>query len=129
MGTGLAILREVLDTTVKTLTTISDLGAPALGSVPNGEAGERPELVVEGSRSPQSEALRQIRTNLQFADVDHPPRLVVVTSALPGEGKSTTAVNLALTSATAGLRTILVEGDLRLPRVADYPRCRGQRRD
>lgn len=120
LGTGLAILREVLDTTVKTLTTISDLGAPALGSVPAGEGGDRPELVVEGSRSPQSEALRQIRTNLQFADVDHPPRLVVVTSALPGEGKSTTAVNLALTSATAGLRTILVEGDLRLPRVADY---------
>ncbi|MEZ0493333.1 polysaccharide biosynthesis tyrosine autokinase [Kineococcus sp. TBRC 1896] len=120
LGTGLAVLREVLDTTVKTLTTISDLGAPALGSVPSGAGGERPELVVEGSRSPQSEALRQIRANLQFADVDHPPRLVVVTSALPGEGKSTTAVNLALTSATAGLRTILVEGDLRLPRVADY---------
>ncbi len=52
LGTGLAILREVLDTTVKTLTTISDLGAPALGSVPAGEGGDRPELVVEGSRSP-----------------------------------------------------------------------------
>jgi non-specific protein-tyrosine kinase len=120
LGTGLAVLREVLDTTVKALTTITDLGAPALGSVPAGEGGSRPELVVEGSRSPQSEALRQIRTNLQFADVDHPPRVLVVTSALPGEGKSTTAVNLALTAANAGMRVILVEGDLRLPRVAEY---------
>ncbi|MBB2901365.1 non-specific protein-tyrosine kinase [Kineococcus radiotolerans] len=120
LGTGLAVLREVLDTTVKSLSTITDLGAPALGLVPAGEGGPRPELVVEGSRSPQSEALRQIRTNLQFADVDHPPRVLVVTSALPGEGKSTTAVNLALTAATAGMRVVLVEGDLRLPRVADY---------
>ncbi|MFD0483068.1 polysaccharide biosynthesis tyrosine autokinase [Kineococcus sp. GCM10028916] len=120
LGTGLAVLREVLDTTVKSLTTITDHGAPALGSVPDGPGGPRPELVLEGSRSPQSEALRQIRTNLQFADVDHPPQVLVVTSALPGEGKSTTAVNLALTAATAGMRVILVEGDLRLPKVADY---------
>jgi capsular exopolysaccharide synthesis family protein len=120
LGTGLAVLREVLDTTVKSTSTITDAGAPALGSVPAGEGGDRPELVVEGSRSPQSEALRQIRTNLQFADVDHPPRVVVVTSALPAEGKSTTAVNLALTAATAGVRTILVEGDLRLPKVSQY---------
>ncbi|WP_432561946.1 tyrosine-protein kinase domain-containing protein [Kineococcus sp. SYSU DK003] len=120
LGTGLAVLREVLDTTVKTLTTITDQGAPALGAVPSGEGGQRPELVLEGSRSPQAEALRQIRTNLQFADVDHPPQVVVVTSALPGEGKSTTAVNLALTAATAGVRTILVEADLRLPKVSQY---------
>ena len=120
LGTGLAVLREVLDTSVKTLSAITELGAPALGAVPAGTPGHRPDLVVEGSRTPQSEALRQIRTDLQFADVDRPPQLVVVTSALPGEGKSTTAVNLALTAATAGVRTILVEGDLRLPRVAEY---------
>ncbi|NAZ87546.1 polysaccharide biosynthesis tyrosine autokinase [Kineococcus indalonis] len=119
-GTGLAVLREVLDTTVKTVGTITDLGAPALGATLVAPPGERPELVAVHARTPQSEAVRQIRTNLQFADVDHPPRVVVVTSAVPGEGKSTTAVNLALASAAAGVRTILVEADLRLPKAAQY---------
>ncbi|WP_432503946.1 tyrosine-protein kinase domain-containing protein [Kineococcus arenarius] len=119
-GTGLAVLREVLDTTVKTPAGITDLGTPLLGTTLLGEGGEKPELVGEHARTPQSEALRQIRTNLQFADVDHPPRVVVVTSALPGDGKSTLAVNLALTTALAGVRTILVEADLRLPKVAEY---------
>lgn len=61
-----------------------------------------------------------MRTNLQFVDIEHPLQSVVITSSIPGEGKSTTACNLAITLAQAGVRVVLVEGDLRRPRVADY---------
>jgi len=54
---------------------------------------------------------------LQFADVDNPPRLIVMTSALPSEGKTTTACNLAMTLALSGARVVLVDGDLRKPAV------------
>ena len=70
--------------------------------------------------SSRSEAFRTIRTNLQYVDVDNPPRCVVITSAVPNEGKSTTACNLAITLAQAGSRVLLVEADLRRPRIADY---------
>jgi capsular exopolysaccharide synthesis family protein len=65
-----------------------------------------------------SEALRSLRTNLQFMDVDHPPKTIVVTSPLPGDGKSTIACNLALTLAAAGTTVVLVDGDLRRSMVA-----------
>ena len=120
-GSGLALLREALDTTITAAETLTELGAPALGTtLHNGPDRDRPQLITADARTPQSEALRQIRTSLQFADVDEPPRVVVLTSALPGEGKSTTAANLALTMAMSGLRTILVEADLRLPKAAEY---------
>ena len=65
-----------------------------------------------------TEALRALRTNLQFMDVDHPPKTIVVTSPLPGDGKSTIACNLALTLAAAGTTVVLVDGDLRRSMVA-----------
>jgi capsular exopolysaccharide synthesis family protein len=61
-----------------------------------------------------------LRTNLRFADVDNPPRTIVVTSSMPGEGKSTSACNLALTLALTGSKVVLVEADLRKPRVCEY---------
>ncbi|WP_259608242.1 MULTISPECIES: CpsD/CapB family tyrosine-protein kinase [Microbacterium] len=65
-----------------------------------------------------TEALRTLRTNLQFMDVDHPPRRIVVTSALPGDGKSTVAANLAAMLAANGEHVALIDGDLRRPTVA-----------
>ena len=59
-----------------------------------------------------------MRTNLQFMDVDHPPRTIVVTSPLPSDGKSTIACNLALTLAASGKPVVLVDGDLRRSTVA-----------
>jgi capsular exopolysaccharide synthesis family protein len=68
----------------------------------------------------RAEAFRTMRTNLQFDDVDHELGSVVITSSIAGEGKSTTCCNLAISLAQAGTRVILVEADLRRPKVADY---------
>jgi capsular exopolysaccharide synthesis family protein len=61
-----------------------------------------------------------LRTNLQFVDVDRPVRVIVVTSAVPSEGKSSTVVNLAIVFADAGQRILVIDADLRRPKVAEY---------
>jgi capsular exopolysaccharide synthesis family protein len=121
LGFGLAVLREVLDTSVKSSAQLAELGAPPLGLTVYDSASSKQPIIVDGSsHGPQSEAFRQIRTNLQFVDVDNPPRAVVVTSSLPGEGKSSTSINLALTLSMAGVRTVLVDADLRRPKIDEY---------
>ena len=72
------------------------------------------------ARSIRAEAFRQLRTNLQFIDVERPVRVLVVTSSVADEGKSTTATNLAVSFAESGRQVLLIEADLRRPRVADY---------
>ena len=121
-GIGLAVLRDSLDTTIKSSEDLQELtGNLALGVIGFDPQAQRNPLVSQlDSRTGRGEAFRTLRTNLRFIDVDHPPRLVVVTSSIAGEGKSTTACNLAITLASAGVRVVLVEGDLRRPRVADY---------
>lgn len=121
-GVGGAVLRETLDTSVKGTEQARDLvGAPVLGAINfDPEATKKPLVVVSAPSSARAEAFRQLRTNLQFVDIEHPLRSVVFTSSIPGEGKSTTTCNLAITLTQAGLRVCLVEGDLRRPRIADY---------
>jgi non-specific protein-tyrosine kinase len=72
-------------------------------------------VTLTDPRSPASEAYRALRTNLSFYSLDKPLRTLVVTSPAAGEGKSTTAANLAVTMAQSGRRTILVDCDLRRP--------------
>ena len=121
-GVGLAVLRDTLDTSVK---NIDDLVA-ALDVAPLGvilfdaEAAKRPLIVHEAAQSTRAEAFRQLRTNLQFVDVDSAPRSIVITSSVPEEGKTTTTANLAISLAQAGVRVCLVEGDLRRPRLVEY---------
>ena len=121
-GIGGAVLRESLDTSIKGPEQARDLvGAPVLGAINfDPDASKKPLVVVTAPNSARAEAFRQLRTNLQFVDIEHPLRSVVFTSSVPGEGKSTTTCNLAITLTQAGLRVILVEGDLRRPRIADY---------
>lgn len=121
-GVAAAVLRETLDTSVRTEEHVqSALHLPTLGSIAfDAEAPKRPLIVHADPHSPRAEAIRQLRTNLQFVDVDRPPRSLVITSALPQEGKSTTTCNLAIALAQAGLRVVLVEADLRRPRLAEY---------
>ena len=75
-------------------------------------------ITISNPRSPTSEAYRTLRTNLEFSSLDKPIRSMVVTSAAPEEGKSTTLANLAVTIAQAGKKVILVDCDLRRPALA-----------
>ena len=122
VGVGAAALRESLDTTIRSpeaLTKAAD--APMLCAIPFDSKAEKFPLITEGSaQSSRAEAMRQLRTNLQFVNVDRPLRSLVVSSAVPGEGKSTTVCNLGIAFAEAGKRVILVDADLRRPKVAEY---------
>lgn len=122
IGFGVAVLREALDTTIKTSESLREtVSAPVLATVPfDAAAKDDPLLVGATARSARAESIRQLRTNLQFVDVDHPVKTLVVTSAIPGEGKSSTACNLAILFAESGKRVVLIDADLRRPRLAEY---------
>jgi len=127
IGLGLAVLREQLDNTVKRADDVEELtGAAVIGGVLyNGDISKKPLAQQLQGQSPTAEAFRQIRTNLQFLNVDNPPRVIIMTSSLPGEGKSTAAISLALVLAQSDERVAVVEGDLRRPRVTRYLRMVG----
>ena len=124
LGVGGAVLRETLNTSVRTPEDVAIAsGAPILGSIAyDANAAKEPLVTGLSTHAPRVEAFRVLRTNLQFVDVDKASKLFLVTSSLPGEGKTTTATNLAVTLARAGQRVVLVEGDLRRPKVGDYLR-------
>lgn len=122
VGTGGAILRTALDNRIRTeadLRLVTD--ASVLGGIAfDQDATKKPLLTQAAPQSPRAESFRQIRTNLQFANVSGRAKTVLVTSSLPGEGKSTTATNLAIALAQAGQIVCLVDADLRRPMVNEY---------
>ena len=121
VGIGGAVLRETLDTSVKAGDDLlHDFGLPAVGIISFDPEASRQPLVLRGQSQSNREAYRQMRTNLQFIDVDTPPRSIVITSSVPEEGKTTTTMNLAVTMAEAGLRIVVIDGDLRRPQLANY---------
>jgi len=122
LGLGLAFLRDLLDNTVKTQETLEGItGTGVIGYVPfDKKISETAAISFDTDNSSTAEAFRKLRTNLQFLAVDDPPRVMVVTSSSPSEGKSTTSINIALALAEADHNVILVDGDLRRPRLAKY---------
>ena len=122
VGLALALLRSLLDTTLRSLDDLRHASLlPVLGSLTyDSTAKKSPILVGEKVRSNRAEMFRQLRTNLQFMDVDNPVSVLVVTSSVSSEGKSTTATNLAMVYAETGRRVLLVEADMRKPQIAEY---------
>jgi capsular exopolysaccharide synthesis family protein len=120
LGVLYALAREVLDTRVrseKDLLRVSD--APLLGKVGRKRRSDGPGLVMlSRPYGAIAEDYRRIRANLEFIDVDHRPHTVVITSPLSHDGKSTTAINLALAMAERSPRVLLIDADLRQPSVA-----------
>ena len=121
-GVGLAYVRDQLDNTVKDLKELEAItGVGVVGSIPmDKERRRRPSISFDTDNSTFAESFRKLRTNLQFLAVDNPPRVIVVTSSLPHEGKSTTAINLALALSENDYSVALVDGDLRRPMLHAY---------
>jgi capsular exopolysaccharide synthesis family protein len=122
IGIGIAVLRGVLDTRIRNEHDVEQItDAPIIGGVAfDSRTPENPLVVKDDPRSPRAESFRTLRTNLQFLSLGDAPRTFVVTSSIPGEGKSTTASNLAIVIALSGLKVIIVDADLRKPKLAEY---------
>lgn len=121
-GVLLALVRETLDTRIRDERTVAELtDKPIIGVIMHDDEAEaRPLIVQADPKSPRAEAFRRLRTNIQFLDVPGTPSVFAVTSSLPGEGKSTTTINLAVALADAGTRVLLIDADLRRPSVGKY---------
>lgn len=122
IGVAGAIAKTALDQRIKSEPELRKVtGLPLLGAITfEHEATKKPLLTQAPPQSHRAESFRQLRTNLQFANISGRARTILVTSSLPGEGKSTTATNLAIALAQAGQTVCLVDADLRRPMIGDY---------
>ncbi|MGO4342647.1 polysaccharide biosynthesis tyrosine autokinase [Pedococcus sp. 2YAF34] len=122
LGLGTALLRDTFDTSVRSERDVKDATDETVigGILFDPDAPKHPLIVQSDPHSTRAEAFRALRTNLQFVDAAKHPRSIVFTSSLPGEGKTTTTANLAISMAAAGARVCVIEGDLRRPRLLRY---------
>ncbi|MGX1159822.1 capsular exopolysaccharide synthesis family protein [Arthrobacter sp. SLBN-100] len=128
LGVAYAVIRRHLDRRIRKAAEIERLfGVPVIGTLPMDHRLDGKSTVLDAGTGAQAhdaggamgEALRELRTNLSFLDVDQPPRIIVVTSSVQSEGKSTVTANLAVTMAAAGQNVVVVDGDLRRPTLVD----------
>jgi capsular exopolysaccharide synthesis family protein len=123
LAIGVAFFMEYLDDTLKSPQEVEAAsGLPTLGTIIRMKGDENRSPIyrlaaVLYPRSPAAEGYRTLRTNIEFASVDGPTKSILITSAIPGEGKTTTAANLAVVLAQTGHSTLLLDADLRKPGV------------
>ena len=112
----------MLDTKIRNDDDLRSITAsPVLGSIAFDETvPSHPIVIADEPHSAPAEAVRRLRTNLQFVGAASESKSLVITSSVPGEGKTTTSINLAVALADAGNRVVLVDADLRRPSVAEY---------
>ncbi|WP_449372153.1 polysaccharide biosynthesis tyrosine autokinase [Arthrobacter psychrolactophilus] len=129
IGVAYALVRNHLDRRIRSVEMVEKaIGTAVVGTIPVDERLRNGQHVVESGSIDHastkgyalSEALRELRTNLHYMNVDNPPRVIVITSSIPSEGKSTIAANLAVTIAATGQKVVLIDGDLRRPVVSEY---------
>ncbi|QJU54590.1 polysaccharide biosynthesis tyrosine autokinase [Herbiconiux sp. KACC 21604] len=130
LGLVYAFIRHALDRRIRTVEAVErEFEVSVVGSIPvDKRFTDEDRLVAMDGATDYSrdddddvavaESLRELRTNLQYMNVDNPPRVIVVTSPLPGDGKSTTIANLAIALAAGGQAVVLVDADLRRPTVS-----------
>lgn len=120
LGIGLAMLRDQFDTRVHSAKDLERvMSVPVLGRIPEDEnIRQRPLIIHEGVHAGRAEAFRMLRTNLQFLGTEGSTETLVVTSAMPGAGKTHVIANLAIALAESGARVTLIDADLRNPRLA-----------
>ncbi|GAA1264717.1 polysaccharide biosynthesis tyrosine autokinase [Arthrobacter pascens] len=122
VGLGAAVLRQRMDSRIGGESDLRNITeSPVLGRISfEQDAKNKPLITQIPGQSPRAESFRQLRTNLQFATVGQKSTAVLITSSLPGEGKTTTATNMAIALAQAGQSVVLVDADLRRPMVSEY---------
>jgi succinoglycan biosynthesis transport protein ExoP len=125
IGLGIAFLKRVADNTVKNEDDLQ--GLPLLAAIGfDLEADEKPLVTQIGRYAARTEAYRTLRTNIQFLMPDNHPQVIAMTSAFPSEGKTTSSINLSLSLTHTGATVVLVEADLRRPKISEYLELTGE---
>lgn len=124
LGLAIVFLRDALRTTIRSAEELEAVaGLPVIGIIPDG-ADRRPGVLVaslvKNPTSGLAESVRNLRTAIQLSDFDSPPRVVMITSSVPDEGKSVTAIAVAQTAAMTGRRVLLIDADIRRRRLKEY---------
>ena len=124
VGLVIILVRQYLHAGFRTSTDLErKFGLPVIGQIPRMKIRNRKQLIpflIENPTSAAVEAIRNLRTSIMMSSIDHPPQIILSTSAVPGEGKTTNALALAQNYAGLGKRVLLLEGDIRRQTLFEY---------